>query len=114
MKLAKTIIALLVMCSGSQLLAENWVTVFSFKGLFTGDLRIDKDSIHLGKDNLAYFTESWDGSTGEGAVDCQKRILYSVKAVAGAYNPNWRAEGSAVLAGSNGEKELNFICANAS
>jgi len=97
--------------SGSQALAENWVTVFEDEPIWAS---VDKDSIRRGDDNLVYFRS--DGpDKADRAADCQKRVTYTLKLyVMDGYDyPNWRNDGRAVVEGSAGEAELQYACANA-
>ena len=111
MKLAKLSIALAVALSSSQALAENWVTVFEDEPIWAS---VDKDSIRRGSDGLVYFKS--DGpDKADRAVDCQRRVTYTLKlyVMSGLDYPDWRNDGSAVVAGSAGEAELQYACANA-
>ena len=111
MKLAKAAIAMFVMCSGSQAVAENWVTVVPARDTALGvsEVAVDKDSIRRGSDNLIYFNSKLGSGLEDEAVDCQKRIRYFLK-LYGVDRPNWRAEGSPVEPGY--DPEVSYVCAN--
>lgn len=110
MRLAKISIALAAALCGSQALAENWVTVFDDEPIWG---RVDKDSIRRGDDNLVYF-QSDGPDKADRAADCQKRVTYMLKlyVMSGYDYPDWRDHGQAVVAGSAGEAELQYACAN--
>ncbi len=111
MRLATLSIAIAVALGSSPALAENWVTVVDDEDFWSA---VDKDSIRRGSDGLVYYT-SQAGGKGDHAADCQNRVTYTLKlhVHGGIDYPNWRNDGSAVVAGSIGEDILNYVCANA-
>lgn len=107
-KLVAVPIALL----STQALAHDWVKVATdTTGISTS---IARDSIQKGDYNLVYFIdydESLDGPNGQDvAVDCQQRVFYIVDVTD---HPDWHNRGQAVEAGTVGEAELQYVCANA-
>src|SRR5262245_33709948 len=110
MKRARGSVALVLALYSSQAFAENWVTVLDDEDVW---LDVDKDSIRRGSDNLVYFQSSGIDKA-DNAADCQNRLLYTLKIYVhgGLDYPDWRNDGRAVVAGSVGEAELQFVCAN--
>jgi hypothetical protein len=110
MRLAIGSIALAIVLGSGPALAENWVKVIDDDDYW---LNIDKDSIRRGGDNLVYF-QSDEIDKSDNAADCQNRLLYTLKIYVhgGLDYPNWRNDGRAVVAGSAGEAELQYVCAN--
>ena len=110
MRLAYIPITWAAVLSSSPVLAENWVTVFDDDPIWAS---IDKDSIRRGSDGLIYF-QSDGPDKADRAADCQKRLTYTLKlyVMNGLEYPNWRDDGRAVVAGSAGEAELQYACAN--
>lgn len=104
-------IALVVALSSSQALAENWVTLDSDPF----GASVDKDSIRRGDDGLVYFTGNSGAGKGDYAADCQQRITYTLKlyVMDGIDYPDWRADGSAVVPDTIGDRQLQYACANA-
>ncbi|WP_309662800.1 hypothetical protein [Sphingomonas sp.] len=113
MTLEKILIGLAVGLCAGQAAAENWVTVFddAENEMWAA---VDKDSIRRGADGLVYYTSD-TGGKGDRAADCNNRILYTLKlyVMNGIDYPNWRSDGRAAVAGSIGEAELQYACANA-
>jgi hypothetical protein len=111
MKSARLSIAVAIALGSSPALAENWVTLSAEDDEF--DFSVDKDSIHRGSDGLVYY-KSMGFDVADSAADCQNRLLYTIKIYAhgGLDYPNWRKDGRAVGAGTNGEAELQYVCAN--
>jgi len=109
-RLARISIALAAALGSSQALAENWVTVYEGEILW---LDVDKDSIRRGNDNLVYYQLKNLVKTDR-AVDCQKRMIYTLKIHAPDQPdfPNWRDEGWVAEADSSAEAELEYVCAN--
>lgn len=118
MKPAKVSIVLAAVFGSSQALAGNWVT-------HEGPLwfRIDKDTIRRGNDNLVYYRSQSSMFELDNAVDCKKRVYFTLKRLVpenlkqympeDTVYPNWRNDGRAVVPGSVGEAELQYVCANA-
>ena len=100
-----------ILCA-SQAMAVDWVTVASNNDDDTW--QVDKDSIHRASDGLVYFSDLYDDGVrmSDNAADCQGRIIYALKDDDVVY-PNWRENGEAPVAGSAGDLELQYVCANA-
>jgi hypothetical protein len=111
LRLARISVALVVVLGSSPALAENWVTLDSDPH----GASVDKDSIRRGDDGLVYFTANSGAGKGDHAADCQQRITYTIKlyVMNGIDYPNWRADGSAVVPDSIGDRQLQYACANA-
>ena len=110
MKISKILISATIVLVSSQALAENWIVLGSM-GQGTS-FSVDKDSIRRGSDGLVRFTTN-NSLLGKGdeAADCQKRLTYAVGDHGHEY-ANWRDHGRAIKAGSIGEIDLQYVCAN--
>jgi hypothetical protein len=114
-RLAQISIGVAAALCASPAVSENWVK------LGTSDngtvWSIDKDSIRRGNDELVYFTDetsSNDGlDTSDEAIDCQKRILYTLKINDLADPDDWRQKGHAIATDSAADAVLKYVCANA-
>ena len=89
-------------------LGQHWVTVYEEEPIW---MAVDQDSIHRGDDGLVYF-QSDGPDRADRAADCQRRQLYTLKlyVMDGIDYPDWRADGRAVVEGSAGEAEFQYVC----
>ena len=117
MKFWRPIAAIPMALLASQALAANWVTVGADKDELS--TYVDKDSIRHGSDGLIYFNTTTDAEEDASrAADCQKRIDYLLHYDDHLLDhpsnyPDWRDHGDAVSAGTLGEAEFDYVCANA-
>lgn len=93
-RLAQLSIGLAATLCASQAVAENWVTLGTTE---EGDtVIVDKDSIRRADDGIVYFSADLSSKDNEEledrAVDCQNRIIYTLRGVDEAtIRDNWRA-----------------------
>lgn len=68
---------------------------------------VDVDSIRKGDDGLVYFTEKNPMGQFDEAVNCQERILYTVR------SGDWRSKGRKIVPRSYGALLADFVCSQA-
>ena len=108
MRIARTALGFGLALVAAPALGESWVTVYDDDPIWAA---VDQDSIRRGDDGLVYFRS--DGpDKADRAVDCPRRQAYTLKlyVMDGIDYPDWRSQGRAVVEGSAGEAELQYVC----
>jgi hypothetical protein len=111
MKMWKAILAAALIASPAQA-ADDWVGIGTVAG---HTVSIDMANLRKWIDGLVYFSDSMDdGDTYVlNAVDCRRRQIYVLGDSDHGELAGWRDKGTAVVAHSLGEAELETVCGKA-